>query len=470
MMNLTMLDLKKAATVDRNGYILRKAIKMAVHHDISNDQTTSLELRILVLDAQIGSGSMGAAASSIFRLDPLVVAMDNAVLTARFLLAKGNFMQMQGHIIEALEIYQSAMEKALGIADEELILNIRIWREMALLRFFEPTALKHIDQLLATLGNQPSSWQKSMLAAHYAIGCWRLNIPLELDQYRYLSILVDADFPGPTALFLIASVMLDRIQPDPEELNRILKLVVRTQGIKGDVMIIEDFHTNHKAKLINLESYPLFTRWMERYFDPLKTRFDHEEKSLFDHLPDTPKMSPTSCLNCDNRCCYDGVYVTYAEEKRIREYIALHKEEFTAIPDDFLEKGEWEFLFGGNRTIRVPHEYNRSDYPAHFEKTICVFALPDGSCSLQRSAVKNGLHPWSIKPELCWEFPLIGLFNDDAIEHPHYFGQPDPHYFDESQPGYLSFLPCSKTTEDGLSWKVLYKNELQYYLAKKSRP
>jgi len=360
-MDLTILDLKKAATVDRNGYIVRKATKMAIHQDIIKDQATASELRTLVLDAQIGSGSMGAAASSIFRLNPMIAALENDSLTAKFLLAKGNFMQMQGHIIEALELYQTAMEKAFGIADEQIFLNIRIWREMGLLRFFEPTALKHIDQLLAKLGNEPSSWEKSMLAAHYAIGCWRLNIPLELDQYRYLSILVDADFPGPTALFLIASVMLDRIQPDPLELNRIMKLVVRTQGIKGDVMIIEDFHKAYKETLIPLESYQQFTRWMERYFNPLKLRFDHEEKSLFDHLPDTPKMSPSSCLNCDNRCCYDGVYVTYAEEKRIRDYIGAHKDEFSHVPENFLEKGEWEFLFGGNRTIRVFHEYLRSD-------------------------------------------------------------------------------------------------------------
>jgi hypothetical protein len=159
--------------------------------------------------------------------------------------------------------------------------------------------------------------------------------------------------------------------------------------------------------------------------------------------------------------------VTYAEEAKIRDHIKKHPDEFRHVPSDFLEKGEWEFLFGGNRTKRVPHVYTREDFPKHFQQTICVFALPNGLCSLQQSAVNHGMHPWSLKPELCWKFPLVGLFNEDAINHPHYFDEPDPHYFSEAEPGYLSFLPCAKTDESGLSWKQLYQNELQYYLAKK---
>ena len=76
-------------------------------------------------------------------------------------------------------------------------------------------------------------------------------------------------------------------------------------------------------------------------------------------------------------------------------------------------------------------------------------------------------HPWKVKPELCWEFPLIGLFNDNAMEKPHYFGEPDPGFYDENQPGYLSFMPCARLKSDGSSWKRMYRTEFLHYFKAK---
>ncbi len=36
----------------------------------------------------------------------------------------------------------------------------------------------------------------------------------------------------------------------------------------------------------------------------------------------------------------------------------------------------------------------------------CVFAMPDGACSLQKIAELEGKHPWFYKPINCWKYPL----------------------------------------------------------------
>jgi hypothetical protein len=107
--------------------------------------------------------------------------------------------------------------------------------------------------------------------------------------------------------------------------------------------------------------------------------------------------------------------------------------------------------------------FDRPDFPKHFTQTKCVFALATGECSLQKAATENYLHPWKIKPELCWEFPLIGLFNDNAMSKPHYFGEPDPGRSDDGNPGYLSFMPCARTDASGKSWKRMYRTEFLHY-------
>lgn len=188
------------------------------------------------------------------------------------------------------------------------------------------------------------------------------------------------------------------------------------------------------------------------------------EVSIFPHLSDLPKMREMACATCDNRCCYDGVYATQAEEDAIKKLRKRVPSYFQGIPKEFTEDGEWGFLFHGKRTKLRAHEYTKPDYPAHFGRTKCVLALPNGECAPQRAGADLGYHPWRFKPSICWKFPLIGLFNDNAMEKPHYFGEPDPHAYDDTQRGYLSFLPCAVVQENGVSWKQVYRHELIHFL------
>jgi len=209
--------------------------------------------------------------------------------------------------------------------------------------------------------------------------------------------------------------------------------------------------------------------WFERRMPKLREKRAETTASIFPHLSNLPRMRAMACATCDNRCCYDGVYMTKEEEDRIRALRKKAPAYFTTVPEDFTEEGEWGFLFHGKRTKLRAHDYTKPDYPAHFGKTKCVLALPNGECAPQRAGADLGYHPWRFKLSICWKFPLIGLFNDNAMEKPHYFGEPDPHAYDDQQRGYLSFLPCATVDENGLSWKQVYRHELLHFLRHEQR-
>ncbi len=456
-------DLHEANAHDRNQYVLRHLNRLAILADSSsNNQEKTLYL-LISIENQLALGQVKSALSLVRSFDYLKDS-PSSLLKASYYQAQGLALLYQNHIIESLEAFDYSMDLSKSFDDLYLFHHTRLYKEMALIKFYEPLALQH---LMTYLQNHDffSPYEMSMMVALYFSGINQFHQTISSDTMNFLDDTIQRDNTGPYVLYLMNKMLYIN---QPYESNQaihemIIALLIKTQGIKGDYQVIDAYLKQYD---INNQQNASLILWQKKYITPLMNQLDNEQKALFSHLPDEPKVSVTSCLNCDNRCCYDGVYATYAEEIKINEHINKYPDEFTHVPKEFLEDGEWEFLFGGKRTKRVPHHYSRSDYPAHFEKTICIFALEDGACSLQKSAIKHDLHPWHLKPELCWKFPLIGLFNDNAYEHPHYFGEKDPHYFDESQPGYLSFLPCSKVTDEGISWKKMYKNELQYYLAK----
>ena len=448
-------DLLLVNNRERNTYRLRHLNRLSLEASVANDTDAFAIYRLSSVENRLALGQVKSAKLIIddFKSKIKELSPANQMLFYHF---KGLFDSYRNHIIEALEAFDQSMTLS-GTINPDLFHHTRLWKEITLYHFYEPEALNHLKTYLET-NDYLSEYEQSMIAAHYVIGSLFLNKPISEKTWKLLSDSVNPEMTGPYILYLMAEAVA---KPEKHQKEIINRLLLSTQGIKGDFWMINQYFYRYQPNDDSLQ------KWLISYLKPINNFVEQDASELFSHLPDEPKVSVTSCLNCDNRCCYDGVYVTYAEEAKIKAHIQKYPEEFTHVPTEFLEPGEWEFLFGGNRTKRVPHTYTREDYPKHFERTICVFALEDGSCTLQKSAIKHNYHPWALKPELCWKFPLIGLFNDNALEHPHYFGEKDPHYFDEEQPGYLSFLPCSKVTEDGLSWKKMYKNELQYFLAKK---
>lgn len=448
---------------DRNHYVLRHIGRLVQISDINQNEEQKTLLLLNSIENLLALGKINAAKQTLISLNHIKNS-DSTLLKALYYHIEGLFFLYESHIIESLEAFDKSMTLSKLIKDNNLYRRTRLYKEMALIEFYEPEALNHLSNYLHTY-HDLTSYEKSMMAAVYLIGINHFQKRLSEEELLFIDQCVNPEDVGPFAFYLIAKQSYNQNQ-DTSLHAKISSLLLKTQGIKGPFWIINDYINEVYPDIL---SDDLLLKWQNTFLLPLIQYRKKDQSSLFSHIEDNPKVSLTSCLNCDNRCCYDGVYVTYAEEDKIKSHIRQYPEEFTHLPQEFLEDGEWEFLFGGKRTKRVPHVYTRSDYPAHFEKTICIFALKDGSCSLQKSAIRHDMHPWSLKPELCWKFPLIGLFNDDGYNHPHYFGQKDPHYFDENQPGYLSFLPCSVVTEEGISWKKMYRNELQYYLANEEK-
>lgn len=456
-------DLFSYNSHDRNQYVLRHIKRLVQIAQISQNEEQRTLLLLSSVEYLLALGKINFAKQTLSSLNYIQTG-DSLLLQAKYYHAQGLLFLYEAHIIESLEAFDKSMALSKPLIEDNIYNQTRLYKEIALIEFYEPEALIH---LISYLHNEDylSSYERTMISAAYLIGINHFQRKLTEEDLNMLDKCVSQEDTGAFALYLIAKSLYFQ-KEDILLHEKITSLLLKTQGVKGPFWIINQYLTQSYLDVISNES---LLKWQSIYLKPLMKYRENDQSSLFSHLDDEPKVSQTSCLNCDNRCCYDGVYVTYAEEDKIKKHIGQYPDEFPHVPTEFLEDGEWEFLFGGKRTKRVPHNYTKSDYPAHFEKTICIFALEDGSCSLQKSAIRHDMHPWSLKPELCWKFPLIGLFNDDGFEHPHYFGQKDPHYFDESQPGYLSFLPCSVVTEEGISWKKMYRNELQYFLANEKK-
>jgi len=149
------------------------------------------------------------------------------------------------------------------------------------------------------------------------------------------------------------------------------------------------------------------------------------------------------CSGCESVCCYDGVSLTFDEVLKIKVFVENNKEYFSFLPEEYIK---------GNRTITREQEYNDS-FPDILPKTRCIFGFENGACSLQSRSLELGLHPWEIKPEPCWLFPL--RVETDKIIFP----------FTNSSRAYDDFMrcfPCAKKRTKK-KWREIMQNEIDYF-------
>jgi len=366
-------------------------------------------------------------------------------------IAKGNLDQLCGRLSDAFTEYEIGLHQALDEHLPDIVIYGRTWRNLALARFGDHAALDDLGRIAARSRTEGRKDEADRAEAFRAAGSVIVGRPISEESLQRASTFE----PGMETLILASAMLSGQLA----DFDRFTDAVMRSEGVEGAPELI--------AQAIDRTGRTDLLWWVERHFKPYADFIAADDATIFPSLSDDPHMTPMDCARCDGRCCYDGVYVTEPEEERIRGFMKDHPGYFENVPEVFLEEGEWGFLFHGKRTIRVPHFYARPDFPRHFTQTKCVFALPSGECSLQKAATDNLYHPWKVKPELCWEFPLIGLFNDNAMSKPHYFGEPDPGFYDEDHPGYLSFMPCARVKPDGTSWKRMYRTEFLHYFKTK---
>ena len=149
------------------------------------------------------------------------------------------------------------------------------------------------------------------------------------------------------------------------------------------------------------------------------------------------------CSGCEAVCCYDGVSLTFDEVMKIKLFVENNKEFFNFLPDEYIS---------GNRTITRTQEYN-DKFPTILSKTRCIFGFENGLCSLQSRSIELGLHPWEIKPEPCWLFPL--RVETDELIFP--FTNSSREYDD-----FMRYFPCGKKRRKK-EWKKIMKDEIDHF-------
>ena len=164
---------------------------------------------------------------------------------------------------------------------------------------------------------------------------------------------------------------------------------------------------------------------------------------------------------CEAMCCYEGVYLKPGEEERINQMVREHRDFFAFLPTQFVVDGSWQDKMVGRKTAVRPHAYRNPGFPAHFNRTRCVFAFADGRCSFQVLAEQLGEHPWARKPKVCWMHPLHE--SPSGLQAPPVDPRHDPDRADERHPGFVTSTECGKHREDGEPWRNVLSAELEYH-------
>ena len=149
------------------------------------------------------------------------------------------------------------------------------------------------------------------------------------------------------------------------------------------------------------------------------------------------------CSGCESVCCYDGVSLTFDEVVKIKLFVEDNKEYFSFLPEVYID---------GNRTLTRPQEYV-DDFPDGLPETRCIFGHENGACTLQSRAIELGLHPWEIKPEPCWLFPLRVETNELIFPYSKNSREYD---------NFLRCFPCGKR-KSRKEWKKVMEKEINHF-------
>jgi hypothetical protein len=144
----------------------------------------------------------------------------------------------------------------------------------------------------------------------------------------------------------------------------------------------------------------------------------------------------------------------------IREVVASEPEFFRQLPSDFIVDGAWRDQVTGRKTEVKDYDFSSPDFPAHFNRTRCVFAAPDHRCLLQVLATERGLHPWTYKPRCCWLFPLSE--KDGNLTPPPRQNEPDPQDMGPDYPGFRKFTACGQEHVEGIPWRIALSEEIAH--------
>ncbi len=410
----------------------------------------------LIMSVNLGDGLWGAGRGTDARtvledvwVHAEAVGLPNARDIAAMCLA--NVLAATGDHSRALELYDAGVELADRIGHDWDALYGRVHRTLGVAE-----ADRHADfQELLDLSDRARAagydYLRSLAVAYaplvaYATGDteaarWALGqASIRHDEAQLAT--------GPAAHLRGLEVLLAEA-PSRGQAIRFVAALGRCEGLKGrPPVVVQAIQRLRALDLLDLVQTEFAVRWTARFApEVLEPRVGEE-----------PRLRACDHRACEARCCYDGVYLRDGEPERIRSAVASDPEFFAHLPESFIVHGEWPGVSGVKTAVR-PHTFHSPDFPEHFNQTRCVFAFPDGACSLQAFAAKRGEDPWTYKPCGCWKYPLRIV--DGTPTPPRSALERDPQFLGQRYPGYMAYTPCGQERSDGRPWNDTLEAEIR---------
>ena len=200
---------------------------------------------------------------------------------------------------------------------------------------------------------------------------------------------------------------------------------------------------------------------------------------LTSQLRDLRLHSCEAISDCGAACCSKGVRVDKPEADRISAFVCEHPDYFRHLedpehafvpPDAFgyphLRQTEIVTPGGvGRRGLYRARALGEAITAADNEGAMCVFAFPDGRCSLQVASRALGYHKWEHKPTPCWLFPLkcTAKTREDGTRS---------YQLDwiGSAQDKLAHYPCARRDPDGFPALAVLREELEHFTARFGNP
>ncbi len=412
----------------------------------------------LVAAINLGDAYWGAGQSQRARLtlsDAHQLALDanlpQAIDIASICLA--NVLASTSDTSGALALYQSGVALATKIGHKWDQLYGEAYRCLACSEQGDPGTVDELFTIAERARRASYPYVRSLACAYAAVAAYSLSqstAPEVLEQAERSAPTPMP--PGPAAHLAAIRLLLAADDHRAAELKpRFLGLLGACEGLKGrPELALKAITRLRKSGLLTNVEGEFVTRWEARFAWHLSHRPDSESST-----DGGVRLRRCDYRTCEARCCYDGVYLEDDDIVRINEALALDREYFCDVPEDWLTSGTWNGESGPKTAVR-PHEYASPDFPAHFNHTRCVFAAADGACTLQSFAIERNQDPWAFKPLGCSLHPLR-VHPKPTVTDP---AERDPGYLHLEYPGYATFAPCGQSRADGAPWKKILRDEL----------
>ncbi|WP_028775506.1 AAA family ATPase [Shimazuella kribbensis] len=446
--------------VDLNQQVVERAATCKTAYSGFHDTYNHMLSRVNLADGYMGIGMLAEAEQEISRVYKRAKASNWVNAHNIAAICYGNILALQGRLSEAFQYYEEGISLSKQIKHNWDLYYGLIWRSMCLAKFGDPISIQNLSVYKRECDNRGYNYLSSLAASFSLLASYFLA-QKHPDSKEMLASIDQQSTPGLYAQAVAAYLLVENVEPNEADayISDMISSTLKCEGIKGFPEVIGTYIEKARTQgLVDPASLTPCDQWNEKYVIPILQFRQQIISELEQEYSVQPKIKSCS-LRCDAICCYDGVYLLEDEEELLKTTVNKYPTYFEHLPEEFIVDGNWQDIQVGRKTAVRPHIY-KSDYPAHFEQTRCVFALEGGLCSLQKAATALDFHPWKFKPTACWSFPI--RLKNGHISGPPAIDEQDPDYIDETYPGYSKFVPCGKHHDDGMSWSRHYQQELQY--------